>query len=74
MQKVREQRIDDDQDAVWWRVEVAGSGANCHVGYRSSFYRVVPTGDAAGQPLQFAETEKTFDPQKVSDDAPNPTQ
>ncbi len=53
VQKVRELRIDDDQDVVWLRVEVAGSGASCHVGYRSCFYRVVPTGPAAGQPLQF---------------------
>jgi phosphoribosyl-AMP cyclohydrolase len=74
VQKVRELRIDDDQDAVWLRVEVAGSGASCHVGYRSCFYRVVPTGVAAGQPLQFAESEKTFDPKAVYGDAPNPTQ
>jgi phosphoribosyl-AMP cyclohydrolase len=73
VQKVRELRIDDDQDAVWLRVEVAGSGASCHVGYRSCFYRVVPTGAAAGQPLQFAESEKTFDPKAVYGDAPNPT-
>ena len=32
VQKVRELRIDDDQDAVWLRVEVLG-GASCHVGY-----------------------------------------
>jgi len=73
VQKFRELRIDDDQDAVWLRVEVAGSGASCHVGYRSCFYRVVPTGAAAGQPLQFAESEKTFDPKAVYGDAPNPT-
>jgi len=73
VQKVRELRIDDDQDAVWLRVEVAGCGASCHVGYRSCFYRVVPTGDAAGQPLQFAESEKAFDPQMIYGDAPNPT-
>ena len=38
VQKVVEMRIDDDQDAVWLRVRVAGSGASCHVGYRSCFY------------------------------------
>ena len=27
--------IDDDQDAPWLSVEVAGAGASCHVGYRS---------------------------------------
>jgi phosphoribosyl-AMP cyclohydrolase len=34
VQKVKELRIDDDQDCVWLRVETVG-GANCHVGYRS---------------------------------------
>ena len=37
VQTIREMRIDDDQDAVWLRVDVAG-GASCHVGYRSCFY------------------------------------
>ncbi|MEC9117452.1 MAG: phosphoribosyl-AMP cyclohydrolase, partial [Planctomycetota bacterium] len=31
VQTIREMRIDDDQDAVWLRVDVAG-GASCHVG------------------------------------------
>jgi phosphoribosyl-AMP cyclohydrolase len=72
VQRVREMRIDDDQDCVWLRVEVAGSGASCHVGYRSCFYRSVPIG-APGQPLVFLEEEKTFDPVAVYGDAPNPT-
>jgi phosphoribosyl-AMP cyclohydrolase len=72
VQRVRELRIDDDQDCVWLRVEVAGSGASCHVGYRSCFYRSVPLG-APGQPLVFLENEKTFDPHSVYGDAPNPT-
>lgn len=74
VQKVVEARIDDDQDAIWLRVAVAGSGASCHVGYRSCFYRAVPTGDAAGAPLSFLEEGKTFDPGAVYGDAPNPTQ
>ncbi len=73
VQRVREMRIDDDQDSVWLRVDVQG-GASCHVGYRSCFYRTVPFGDDAGGQLGFTETEKTFDPQKVYGDAPNPTQ
>lgn len=73
VQKVAEARIDDDQDAVWLRVEVAGSGASCHVGYRSCFYRAVPVGADAGQSLTFLEAEKTFDPSEVYGDAPNPT-
>ncbi len=74
VQNVIEARIDDDQDAIWLRVEVAGSGASCHVGYRSCFYRAVPTADEAGKPLTFLEHQKTFDPDDVYGDAPNPTQ
>ena len=76
VQHVREMLIDDDQDCVWLRVEVAGNGASCHVGYRSCFYRRVPVGpEAAGGPLEleFTETEKVFDPEAVYGDAPNPT-
>ena len=36
IQKVKEMRIDDDQDSIWIKVEVQG-GASCHVGYRSCF-------------------------------------
>ena len=76
VQKVIEMRIDDDQDAVWLRVRVAGSGASCHVGYRSCFYRSVELGnlDAKATPLSFIETNKVFDPEDVYGDAPNPTQ
>jgi len=74
VQKVVEARIDDDQDAIWLRVAVAGSGASCHVGYRSCFYRAVPVGRDAGQSLTFLEENKTFDPIHVYGDAPNPTQ
>lgn len=75
VQKVVEMRIDDDQDCVWLRVEVAG-GASCHVGYRSCFYRRVPLAAerTAGTKLEFLETEKAFDPKAVYGDAPNPTQ
>ncbi len=77
VQKVVELRIDDDQDAVWLRVRIPGD-ASCHVGYRSCFYRSVPTGpeQSAGETpvaLTFEEKEKTFDPKAVYGDAPNPT-
>ena len=74
VQRVVEVRVDDDQDAIWLRVEVKG-GASCHVGYRSCFYRRVPVGEegAAGWRLVFTETEKVFDPEEVYGDAPNPT-
>ena len=75
VQKIVEMRIDDDQDCVWLRVRVGGNGASCHVGYRSCFYRSLPTGqDFSGPvPLTFEETEKVFDPLVVYGDAPNPT-
>ncbi len=75
-QKVVEMRIDDDQDAVWLRVRVAGSGASCHVGYRSCFYRAVELGEPSAGParLVFTESQKSFDPKDVYGDAPNPTQ
>jgi len=73
IQKVKEIRIDDDQDSVWLRVKVVG-GASCHVGYRSCFYRSIPFGDNKSKiVLQFEEKEKVFDPKKVYGDAPNPT-
>ena len=36
VQKVVELRIDDDQDAIWMKVNI-GKGASCHVGYLSFF-------------------------------------
>ena len=75
VQKVVDMRIDDDQDAVWLAVDVAGSGASCHVGYRSCFYRSIPTGNAPQPDLEltYRESEKVFDPKDVYGDAPNPT-
>ena len=74
VQRVKELLIDDDQDCVWLRVDVAG-GASCHVGYRSCFYRRVPLGAGKGGALklEFTTTEKVFDPAEVYGDAPNPT-
>jgi phosphoribosyl-AMP cyclohydrolase len=74
-QKVVELLVDDDQDCVWLKVNVAG-GASCHVGYRSCFYRRVPVGAEAtlsGTELEFTDTEKVFDPEEIYGDAPNPT-
>lgn len=73
VQKIVEMRIDDDQDAVWLRVDIPGD-ASCHVGYRSCFYRAVPTGaEPDSVTLAFREDEKVFDPKAVYGDAPNPT-
>ena len=73
VQKIKEIRIDDDQDCVWLRVEVKG-GASCHVGYRSCFYRSIPIdSDNSKVILKFEEKEKVFDPKEVYGDTPNPT-
>lgn len=44
---VAELRIDCDQDALWLMADVGGSGAACHTGERSCFYRSVPLGSGA---------------------------
>jgi phosphoribosyl-AMP cyclohydrolase len=79
VQNVRELLIDDDQDCIWLRVDVAG-GASCHVGYRSCFYRRVPVGaefdslqSGGNIDLKWTDTDKVFDPEEVYGDAPNPT-
>ena len=73
VQKIKEIRIDDDQDCVWLRVEVVG-GASCHVGYRSCFYRSIPIDKNNSKiVLKFEEKEKVFDPREVYGNAPNPT-
>jgi len=67
VQVVRELRIDCDQDALWMRVSVLGNGATCHTGFRSCFYRAIPTGEKvkAGIGLEFKEKDKLFDPVQV---------
>jgi phosphoribosyl-AMP cyclohydrolase len=74
VQKVTELMVDDDQDCIWLKVDVAG-GASCHVGYRSCFYRRVPIGNVAENTrrLEFTDNAKVFDPRDVYGDAPNPT-
>ena len=75
VQKVKEIRIDDDQDSVWLSVDI-GSGSSCHVGYRSCFYRSIPLGKIKNEEdleIEFKEKEKIFDPKKVYKDEPNPT-
>jgi phosphoribosyl-AMP cyclohydrolase len=79
VQTVQQLLIDDDQDCLWMKVKVAGSGASCHVGYRSCFYRQIALGEGRAEAdqsvaLTLTETAKTFDPIAVYGDAPNPTQ
>ena len=73
--KVKEIRIDDDQDSVWLSVDI-GQGSSCHVGYRSCFYRSIELGKINNEEkieLKFKEEKKSFDPKKVYKDEPNPT-
>ena len=74
-QKVKEIRIDDDQDSIWISVDVGGSGASCHVGYKSCFYRSIPSKKQINLDLElkWEEQEKIFDPKEVYGDTPNPT-
>ncbi len=62
VQRVVEMRMDCDQDAVWIRVEQ--TGAACHTGRRSCFYRRVPAGES-GARLSFVDADRMFDPKAV---------
>jgi phosphoribosyl-AMP cyclohydrolase len=65
-QLVQEMRVDCDQDAVLLKVTVEGSGASCHRGYRSCFYRSIPLGKAASEAtLSRTETTTMFNPEAV---------
>tara|TARA_B100000242_G_scaffold222430_1_gene163329 strand:+ start:565 stop:1038 length:474 start_codon:yes stop_codon:yes gene_type:complete len=73
-QKIKEIKIDDDQDCVIFKVELAGLKASCHVGYKSCFYRKLSSGESEYiDKLEFTEKEKVFDPKEIYGDAPNPT-
>ena len=75
VQKVKEIRIDDDQDAIWMSVDI-GNGASCHVGYRSCFYRSIPLGkikNSKNIKMNFKEKKKIFNPEKTYKNEPNPT-
>jgi phosphoribosyl-AMP cyclohydrolase len=64
VQRVKEMRVDCDQDAVWIKVEQFGPGA-CHTGRRSCFYRSIPFGFAGAITLEFRDAERSFDPNAV---------
>ena len=66
-QHVVEMRVDCDQDAVLVKVRVAGTGASCHTGRVSCFYRTVPLGTApsAELKLSFDDAERRFDPHEI---------
>ena len=62
VQRVLEMRLDCDQDAIWIRVEQ--TGAACHTGRHSCFYRKVEAADGGAQ-LSFVNAERQFDPKTV---------
>ena len=64
VQRVKELRVDCDQDAIWLKVDQVGAGA-CHTGRRSCFYRAVPIGTKGEVTLEFRDADKTFDPGAV---------
>jgi len=74
-QKVIDMKIDDDQDSIWISVDVSGSGASCHVGYKSCFYRSIPLKSKVDDNIELImdDEEKLFDPEEVYKGLPNPT-
>jgi phosphoribosyl-AMP cyclohydrolase len=62
VQRVVEMRVDCDQDAIWIRVEQ--TGAACHTGRHSCFYRKVE-GTDGGTRLSFVDADRQFDPKAV---------
>ena len=61
-QRVVEMRVDCDQDAVWIRVDQ--TGAACHTGRKSCFYRKVEKGEG-GPRLALVDAARLFDPKAV---------
>ena len=75
VQKIKEIRIDDDQDSIWMSVDI-GKGGSCHVGYKSCFYRSIPLGKIINPKkikIKFKEKKKIFDPKKVYKNESSPT-
>ncbi len=61
-QKLVELRTDCDQDVILCKANIGDSGASCHNGYRSCFYRKL--NPDSGE-LVFDGGEPLFDPEKV---------
>ena len=59
IQKVLEILIDCDLDALLVKVRTGATGAACHTGRRSCFYRRI---DPQSGKLEFVDAERLFDP------------
>ncbi len=64
-QRIVEMRTDCDQDVLWLRVEMTGSGACCHTGRKSCFYRAGPLGADSTGALVPVDAKRQFDPEAV---------
>lgn len=65
VQRVRELRVDCDQDCLLLKVEVAGPGS-CHLGYVSCFHRAVVLDPGGEGPLKLRFKERqAYDPEAV---------
>ena len=63
VQRVVEMRMDCDQDAIWIKVEQ--TGAACHTGRRSCFYRTVTKGEGGAAKVAFVDADRLLDPNAV---------
>ena len=63
------------RSSIWVSVDVSGTGASCHVGYKSCFYRSIPLGSKVNENIELimSDEEKLFDPDEVYKGLPNPT-
>lgn len=64
-QYVERMQVDCDQDVLLISVTTAGSGANCHTGRTSCFYRDVDLGSDGNAGLITTDTIRHFDPSEV---------
>jgi len=67
VQRVVEARTDCDQDAILLKVRTDGSGASCHLGYHSCFFRTIPVGSEPSPETQLtiSADAPAFDPDEV---------
>lgn len=65
-QQVVEMRTDCDQDVITMKVRTGDTGANCHTGRKSCFYRLIKTDGSGNAQLVFDEGDTPrFDPKTV---------